>query len=767
MLLPATWWLHHESRPFTDDYLYDWLLSWHAEPASPDILLVNIDERSLARLGRWPWSRSTHARLLDRLRAGGARAVAFDVLFLEPSQDPEEDRAFAAAIERHGGVFLPLTTHSSIAGVPGGVTLPIEPLRLAATGLGHIDVQVDRDGVVRNIELEKQLESVRLPQLMLRLHEWLEAQGVVSSEATANASTPPWRERDSSRVRIPYRGHAGHYASVPYASVLAGEVPASLLEGRIVLVGMTALGMGDRYAVSLLGQGVMPGVEIQAQLLDALRDRTFILEVDRKLGAWMACLPALALLLALLIGRFRYLARWGAAIGFATLLGVGGAMTLGWWWPPTVSLLGLVVVVVLFSWRSQAEALSWFQHELKSLSYSPDVLPDHYDIERDQWGGRLQQKLLALDHALQRLKDARCFITDAMNSLPVAVFITSETGDVLLSNRLAQELRATEFSRPLANIETLLAAMLNRAEGTTTRPGGWNEHLGDLHGQICIDSRQHCFRIEVSALRTSAGQVGGVWLLGFVDLTVEVRAEEQRSQMLRFLSHDLKSPQTSALALIDLQRNPRTSLPPTLFHERLEQRIRTALLLTDDFIQITRLESFQFEFRFVLLEDVLLEVLDQALPLARTRGIHLESHMKDDSGGPVMGERSYLSRAIYNLVENAIKYSEQGDRVDVSIYQCEQSVMLEVSDEGLGIEREALPYIFESYRRSHTDEVASGYGLGLALVKTVLERHGGGVNCESQQGKGSRFWITLPRCEDIDVEDEEDMVTGAERDRID
>lgn len=118
-----------------------------SSPSSP--MLVGLDDESIERLGRWPWSRSVHAALIERLQQAGARAIAYDVLFTEPG-DPDDDARLAAALGRAsaGGtpVFLPMLRASG----DGAGAMPIMPLRAAAAGVGYATVEPDADGVVRS-----------------------------------------------------------------------------------------------------------------------------------------------------------------------------------------------------------------------------------------------------------------------------------------------------------------------------------------------------------------------------------------------------------------------------------------------------------------------------------------------------------------------------------------------------------------------------------------------------------------------------------------
>jgi CHASE2 domain-containing sensor protein len=130
--------------------IYDQLLSHSASRPSAGIVIVAVDDESIAELGRWPWPRATHAALLDQLAKAKPASVAYDVLFTEPSPG---DAAFAQAM-KHVPTYLPLLVDRLPVNQnePAAVE-PVPVLRAAAAGVGHIDLEVNQDGIVRSVSL--------------------------------------------------------------------------------------------------------------------------------------------------------------------------------------------------------------------------------------------------------------------------------------------------------------------------------------------------------------------------------------------------------------------------------------------------------------------------------------------------------------------------------------------------------------------------------------------------------------------------------------
>lgn len=150
-----------------DHLIYDVLMRAKAGPADDGVVIIAIDDRSLETLGQWPWPRDLHARLIDRLTQASAGAVAYDVLFTEPS--PQDD-ALAAALSRNGQVRLPVVLDApGLNGAAYREDAPAPALAHAAAGLGHVNLTIDDDGAVRRLPLYLQAGPRTWPHLILQL----------------------------------------------------------------------------------------------------------------------------------------------------------------------------------------------------------------------------------------------------------------------------------------------------------------------------------------------------------------------------------------------------------------------------------------------------------------------------------------------------------------------------------------------------------------------------------------------------------------------
>lgn len=535
ILLPLTAVLSMTHGLVLSNLLYDNLRRLSPLPVDPRILIVTIDDYSLQQLGKWPWSRAMHAQLLDRLGAANAKGILFDVIFSEPDSHPGNDQLLAQAACRAGNVFVPLLREGVARyGQPLGEIEPVAPLSHCVKGIGHINAQADADGIVRSVYLSEGPAQQTRAQLAWLLYEQTLADKVnVPMPGTpALPSTQGWQR--AHKIRIPFiRSDAG-FPSVPYVSVLRGEVPPELLRDRLILIGSTAPGLGDRYVTpQSASMGTTPGIEIQANILNGLLQQRNIVALDERLAALLSVVIVGELLGLMLVRPRRALWLTLGAMAVA-LLGSSLLLRLGWWWSPAASLLGMLLGYLIWNWRRLNAVLAYFGWELARLDSEPKVFPERRRTQAPA-GDVLQGQIVALEQAMSRTRDTRRFIADGLEYLPVATLISDPNGRILLANRKAREI----FSSSLVGEEMLeqLSELGYPVPSDGTLPA-----LSTLELLEFRDTQARSLRLDLAPLLPAEGDSVIGWLLSLTDLSVERDAEEQRAVLLRFLSHDLRAP---------------------------------------------------------------------------------------------------------------------------------------------------------------------------------------------------------------------------------
>lgn len=299
------------------------------------LIVVDIDERSLAEIGPWPWPRATQARLIDRLAQAGASQQILDIVFADQR---EGDNILAATLRQHQPVLaqvfaleqggsptagqligaLPWSACPAPFGEAGGYLANSATLLQIVGGgpgsAGHITPRIEGDGVMRHqpavichggrsypaLGIAALLHGTGEAQLTLQRGGWLQAPWLLTPGG--NVAAIPLNERGD--IRIPWRQHPDSYVSLPAADVLAGRIPAGLLTGAWVLVGSSAFGLNDTIATPF--NGAASGLQAHAQIITAL--------VDGQIPRTPRIAPALQAAAALAAAALLYLLlAWGRA----------------------------------------------------------------------------------------------------------------------------------------------------------------------------------------------------------------------------------------------------------------------------------------------------------------------------------------------------------------------------------------------------------------------------------------------------------------------
>ena len=772
-----------------DQLVYDRFLNLRAQALLSDIVVVEIDNASIAQIGRWPWPRSVHARLLEQIAAARPAAVVFDVLFTEPSVD---DTQLAHAIALSPTYLPVLLTPPDDTGRRVAVE-PVAPLAQAAAGLGHINLEVDNDGIARSVARFQSGGGSRWPQLMVLVADAVE-RGKLHlrdgppprhSNVPARGDDERTEERTEDRFLIPFGRNAEDYAKLSYADVLAGKVPADRLRGRIVVIGVTASGLYDRFATPVSGElGPLPGVYIHANVLDTLLTGREI----QPLARWVVFVSSLAPLAALLAGFLvlsprRSLLLTGGLVLLAAAVSAALLYLGRLWMSPMPAILGVVIVYPIWNWRRLEMTMAYLRGELQRLADEPHLLPQAPQRRREFGGDVLEQHMALMAQAAQRVQDMKRFVWDSLDSVPEPILVSDLHGVVLIANHAAKahfaRLHApTPEGRPMQTVlggltlvKTIDSGAASDAERNLFARAHWPALLDPTRDEFAAliaqgvevrDANERDHLLRYATCTNAQGETTG-WIAGLVDVSALHAAEAQREDALRLLSHDMRSPQASILALVEIERARAEPVLARSLLERIERYAQRALTLADDFVQLARAESQAYVLEPLSLTELVIDATDEVWPQAHAKRIALHTETGDaaDTGHWIYADRSLVTRALVNILNNAVKYSPPDTRIVCSFTSRPAAarsvarVSCTIRDQGYGIPKEQQAGLFERFRRFHETErpEVGGAGLGMAFVKTVVTRHGGTIDVVSAPGEGTAFTIWLPELDDAQWEE--------------
>ncbi len=344
------------SQPATQ--MQDVLLSPY--PVSDIVTLVTVDDATLARYGRWDsWSRNLHANLIEHLAAAEARVIAFDIMFDAASADAAADGRLAAAVDAAGNVVQPvLGQGDGYHDIPGALRfeeriLPFVPLYAASAAVGHTNILHDQDGYVRQLPTlmavdEERHLSLPLAALLVYLRGNVSSVDIPSvqdgifSFLGREIPVGPSGEMSIYFAGPPATPEQQTFNMVSYVDVLDGRVPDNLFNGKIVLVGITATSEPDSYLTPVSQGRPMYGVEILANVIEAIWSEHFI--VHPRLMVRIAVLLILGTLTGLVCVR-----PWSGLMlaGGITIVYFGFAMLMFDWRAVMLDLLYPFMTIVL------------------------------------------------------------------------------------------------------------------------------------------------------------------------------------------------------------------------------------------------------------------------------------------------------------------------------------------------------------------------------------------------------------------------------------
>jgi diguanylate cyclase len=224
-------------------------------------------------------------------------------------------------------------------------------------------------------------------------------------------------------------------------------------------------------------------------------------------------------------------------------------------------------------------------------------------------------------------------------------------------------------------------------------------------------------------------------------------AQRRQMEFLAVLAHELCSPLTPIrLAVARIEHIPKEEVPK--MHALIEREVVHISRLVSDLLDVARVTTgtMRLERRFVDLAKVIGTVVDDCLPAMLARGQHFE-FQPPEYALTVRGDAIRLTQIFRNLLDNACKYTDHDGRIELSAAILDESVVVTLTDDGIGISSDMLPYVFEPFKQDTRAIGFNGVGLGIGLkvVRELVESHAGTVTADSAgEGCGSRFVVTLP-----------------------
>ena len=274
--------------------------------------------------------------------------------------------------------------------------------------------------------------------------------------------------------------------------------------------------------------------------------------------------------------------------------------------------------------------------------------------------------------------------------------------------------------------------------------GDGDTNRNSSHAEMEITLDQELYSVRTSPLPPTNLSPRGGTIITLTNLRTRVERDRARAESLGFITHELRTPLASIQGFAELMMSYPDSpvcaaAPETIFRES-----KRLLALISSYLDVLRLDAGAkaVSQSRVDLMDIVRQVFDILQPLASAAAMRLV--LESGDGASVTGDSALISGAVLNLVSNAIKYGQPGGDIRVRCHRDNEEVIISVHNLGKPVDPEEMARLFDPYfRASNAEKSKTGWGLGLAFVKRIAEKHGGSVRAESQES-GTRFEIHLP-----------------------
>jgi two-component system phosphate regulon sensor histidine kinase PhoR len=413
-------------------------------------------------------------------------------------------------------------------------------------------------------------------------------------------------------------------------------------------------------------------------------------------------------------------------------------------WLLVCAIAALLVAVALIVWRKWIAP--WRQVEDLLAQISRAERPRSFLVPGSQRARRIGLRLEKIFDDFKQLNKQiakrESGLQTIFSAMQDALLVVDSNRRVILTNATFRKL----FALPEVPVSTLLLELVRDVTLDQLVADAFTGS-GPVRSELAMDSSQ--IELHAVATRNEAGEITGALVL-FHDITELKKTDQVRRDFVANISHELRTPLSILRGYIEtLLENPETSSRElSRILGVMDRHSKRLDMIVEDLLTLAQLESANPNLQLANVDLVSFFgeiVRDWEKKLASKR---LKVQVNVAPGlPPIRADRTRLQEALYNLLDNAVKYSHENGRVALAGQFRNGDIELSVSDNGIGISQQDLPRIFERFYRvdkARTQDRIPGTGLGLAIVKHVAQLHGGRVEAESEVGKGTTIRLILP-----------------------
>lgn len=697
----------------------DWRFRLLDRKATGSLVIVEVDANSLQTLDIWPWPRSFHASLVDALVELGASDIAFDIDFSARSSEAA-DNSFANAIKRADGrVILPTFLQFATSQHRGGTMLESRPIESLAehARIGSVNVFPATDSFIRSFTVDSVAPS---------------GTGLVRSLPAALAGSAPM---DFAEFMIDFGIDPQSIPRVSYVDVLRGDIDRSMIEGRRIIVGATAVELGDQFAVPVYR--ILDGPVIQALAYESL--------VQRRALHATGALPTILVTLVLVVLLTGRLSRLSWQRGGIVAVGLSGSMFI-------------LTLGVQKYFPVSVESAPW--HLVVALSYLWNLVR-----ELELQAVRLIRQRVALNYR-RALMDR--VVSDSFDGL----VIVNWDNEIEVYNRAARTIFGiTKAGARARGIDRLIPGIT--VHDTTDRDAYHDDGLQEID-IVRPDGREVVLEVVArrSTMRRSRdrherGAVEHqVTAYTFRDITARkngerlqqeateqaVAANRAKTEFLANMSHELRTPLNAIIGFSEMMKiealGPIGVPQYAEYASDINNSGQHLLQIINDILDVSKIEAGKFEiveqeFNVGVVTEACLRIVDGwSIRIGKEFDVSIPQNMPG-----IVADPRVFKQILLNLLSNAMKFTPENGSVSLTASLGEDgSLRLAVEDTGIGIPEDEIPKLTKPFHQvdGSLQRTYEGTGLGLSLVSALVELHQGRLEIESSLGVGTKIIVMFP-----------------------
>jgi signal transduction histidine kinase len=696
---------------------------------SNEIVLIEIDDKSINRLGKWPWNRSLFLRLLETIE-GYPAVTGMMISFTEPS-DENTDRALYNKLLQLDNVVL-LAKHNFKDVEDFTLAVPEDNLYKSVSH-GHGLLNYSLKGIVESIPPLKHYPAFALAVL----NKYSQSEKISTSSLNPGLLKILREVNDADNfysidknILIDYRKTPSQFKHYSFVDVLDGKVTPELLKNKIVLIGITDRYLTKTYITPFTGIRAKTksstGVELQAQIIDSLLLYRGLKECPSLISNIISIILTIVFFMFIrnktVLHQGFYLLSFVAGIGLIDYLMF---VFVALWFPPA---LLLILVILTFGLSEHFTSSKIDNILIETIDrMKTDESPPLKEISKDISG-----RMTTLTDLLEIISHDRQMIQKIIDSVNSGIIVFNTEGNIIWVNARIKEIFNDNDPVKISDLfEELYIENIEKAISASNI----------FKSEIKIKDQD--FLCICNKITLQSGQYVAI----LNDITELKQADRLKSDMVRMVSHELKNPLASIRLCAENILFLKESEASTGHAIRIVGTTEHLLDTINNFLNISKLENNLMETTITPRQilPVIRESIEIQQTIAENKYICINFAPPENMPSLMMDSRQILT-VMNILLSNAIKYSHENSEIIVKTWHEDDKAFISVIDHGIGIPEDDIDKIFNKFYRSSNNKENNieGTGLGLTIIKMILNNHNGDITVKSTYKEGSTFTFSLP-----------------------